>query len=152
VLFIALGEGGHSEHIGRAEVRGVPFERDATVVAQYYQAADVYAHAARADTFPNTVLEAMACGTPVVATAVGGIPEQVRDQQTGFLVLAGNAEAMANRLVQVLSDDIRRANMSAQAVEVTRQHYDLNKQVDHYLDWYQRLVQQKEHATLGKEA
>jgi glycosyltransferase involved in cell wall biosynthesis len=46
-------------------------------VARYYQAADLYVHAAPADTFPNTVLEALACGTPVVATAIAGIPEQV---------------------------------------------------------------------------
>ncbi len=77
LLLLALGESAPPEHIGSATVRYVPFESDPRRVAAYYQAADVYVHAARADTFPNTILEALACGLPVVATAVGGIPEQI---------------------------------------------------------------------------
>ncbi|HEX6437968.1 MAG TPA: glycosyltransferase, partial [Candidatus Binatia bacterium] len=82
VLFLALGQEGKGERIGPAEVRFVRYQQDPEVVARYYQAADVYVHAARADTFPNTILEALACGTPVVATAVGGIPEQIEDGRT----------------------------------------------------------------------
>jgi glycosyltransferase involved in cell wall biosynthesis len=78
LLFIALGEDAPAERIGQLEVRFVPYQQDTEIVARYYQAGDIYLHAARADTFPNTVLEALACGTPVVATAVGGIPEQVK--------------------------------------------------------------------------
>src|SRR5947209_8729142 len=59
--------------------------QDSRVMADYYAAADVYAHAARADTFPTAVLEALASGTPVVASAVGGIPEQVDYTVTGHL-------------------------------------------------------------------
>ncbi len=77
ILFLALGEDAPAERIGRAEIRFIPHQPDTALVARYYQAADLYLHAARADTFPTTVLEALACGTPVVATAVGGIPEQV---------------------------------------------------------------------------
>ena len=54
-----------------------PYERDISRVASYYRASDIYLHPARADTFPTAVLESLACGVPVVATAVGGIPEQV---------------------------------------------------------------------------
>ena len=76
-------------------MRFVGHQKSAQTVAQYYQAADVYLHAATADTFPRAVLEALACGTPVVATGVGGIPEQVRSlgdafgpaKATGILVL-----------------------------------------------------------------
>ena len=55
-----------------------PYERDVSRVAGYYRASDVYLHPARADTFPTAVLESLACGVPVVATDVGGIPEQVK--------------------------------------------------------------------------
>ncbi len=59
LLVLALGEDAPPERIGRAEIRFVPFQSSPEAVARYYQAADVYLHAARADTFPTTVLEAL---------------------------------------------------------------------------------------------
>jgi glycosyltransferase involved in cell wall biosynthesis len=143
VLFLGLGDDARAEHIGAAEVRFVPYQTDLKAVASYYQAADVYAHAARADTFPNTVLEALACGTPVVATAVGGIPEQVEDGRTGFLVPSGNARALADRLTLLLSDNKRRQCMGILAAEAARGRFDLQRQADAYLDWYKELVRQQ---------
>jgi glycosyltransferase involved in cell wall biosynthesis len=143
VLFLALGEEALPERIGPAEVRFVPYQTDPQVVACYYQAADVYVHAARADTFPNTVLEALACGTPAVATAVGGIPEQVEDARTGFLVPVGDAEALAARLRQMLSDDALRQRMGIQAAEAARRQFDLHRQANAYLEWYHELVHQR---------
>jgi len=55
-----------------------------------------------ADNFPYTILEAMACGKPVVASAVGGIPEQVVEGQTGFLVPPADARAIAQAVTQLL--------------------------------------------------
>jgi glycosyltransferase involved in cell wall biosynthesis len=152
VLFLALGEDALAERIGPAEVRFVPYQTDPEVVARYYQAADVYVHATRADTFPNTVLEALACGTPVVATAVGGIPEQVEDARTGFLVPAGDAKALAARLVQMLSDDALRQNMGVQAAEAARCRFDLCHQADIYLDWYHELAKQRASAPWAWES
>ncbi|HEV2719697.1 MAG TPA: glycosyltransferase, partial [Thermoanaerobaculia bacterium] len=63
--------------IGGARFDGVEVRPviDAMEIADAYRAGDVYLHSARADTFPTAVLEALACGTPVVATRIGGIPE-----------------------------------------------------------------------------
>jgi len=137
VLFVALGEDAPAEQIGRAEVRFIPFVSRQETVVRYYQAADVYLHAARADTFPNTVLEAMACGIPVVATAVGGIPEQIEDGATGYLVPCGDAEVMATRVAILLEDDSLRQDMGLRAVQAARDRFDLSRQVDDYLEWYQ---------------
>jgi glycosyltransferase involved in cell wall biosynthesis len=139
VLFIALGEDAPAEQIGQAEVCFVPFQKDPEIVARYYQAADVYAHAAKVDTFPNTVLEALACGTPVVATAVGGIPEQIQDGATGFLVPPGDSGAMAKRIIQLLADNSLQSRIGTQAADIARKHFDLNRRVDDYLTWYQEI-------------
>ena len=141
VLFIALGEDAPPERIGRAEIRFIPYQKDPHIVARYYQAADVYIHAARADTFPHTVLEALACGTPVVATAVGGIPEQVEDGITGFLVPPKDAEGMAKSIVKLLSDDALRMQLGRNAAEIAQRRFDLDRQVDDYLAWYQAILQ-----------
>ena len=73
--------------------------------ASPWGAADLYLHATKADSFPNAVLESLACATPVVATAVGGVPEQIKDGQTGFLV-PPNAPGALTRAIQTLLDDL----------------------------------------------
>ena len=140
ILFVALGEGGEAEQVGHAQIRFVPFIKDPEAVARYYQAADVYLHAARADTFPNTVLEAVACGTPVVATAVGGISEQVDEGGTGFLVSAGDVEGLANRVIQLLSDENLQKQLSQEAVRVARERYDIRDQARAYLNWFEEII------------
>lgn len=148
LVLVALGETAPEERIGAAELRFVPFEDRVEAVATYYQAADVYVHAARADTFPNAVLEALACGTPVVATAVGGIPEQVRcagrgatpEHATGVLTPPGDAEALAAEIERLLDDAGRRHRMGENAAADARAQFDLNREVDAYLDWYAELL------------
>jgi glycosyltransferase involved in cell wall biosynthesis len=148
VLFVALGDEGNAERVGRAQIRFIPFTRAPGDVARYYQAADVYLHAARADTFPNTILEALACGIPVVATAVGGIPEQVHDGKTGFLVPSGDVGAMATSIVELLSKDDLRRRFGQEAAHVARTRFDLQGQVNTYLSWFGEILQaHKDQAT-----
>jgi len=145
LLFLAIGQDSPSEQIGNAEIRFLPFEPDPVKMAKYYQAADLYIHAARADTFPTTVLEALACGRPVVASAVGGIPEQVEEGQTGFLVEVGDQQAMAERVQQLLRDTNRRSHMGQCAADTARLHFDLERQVNAYLEWYESILHPTQH-------
>lgn len=71
---------------------------------QLYADCDVFAMPTRADMSPWVVLEAMASGRPVITTAVGGIPDMVRDGETGFLLPPENPAALRNALSRVLSD------------------------------------------------
>jgi glycosyltransferase involved in cell wall biosynthesis len=153
LLFIALGEEARVERLGQAEIRCVPYQRDPETVARYYQAADLYLHASKADTFPNTILEALACGTPVVATAVGGIPEQVKglriennainrhtvDEATGFLISPQDAEELGARVEQLLGDESLRHQLSRNAVKDARERFDAEQQANAYLDWYEEI-------------
>ncbi|NER33270.1 MAG: glycosyltransferase [Oscillatoria sp. SIO1A7] len=144
VLFIALGEAGPVKQIGRAKIQFLPFEKDPKAVARYYQAADVYVHAAKADTFPNTVLEALACGTPVVATAVGGIPEQVDDGITGFLVAPGDATGLAESIQTLLEDENKQKEMSDRAAEAAQQKFDSQRMIHNYLEWYVEILDNRQ--------
>ncbi len=143
LILLGLGDSGDVESAGRAEVRFVPFVEDRNSVSEFYSAADVYLHAARADTFPNTVLEALACGVPVVATAVGGIPEQVNDFRqsdadagTGVLGPGGDAAALADGLVRLFEDPGLRRRLGQNAREKASERFDIRRQANDYLTWY----------------
>lgn len=151
LLFLALGEMGPPEQIGpSAYLRFVPHLKNPADVACYFQAADVYLHAASADTFPRSVLEALACGTPVVATNVGGIPEQLRslgistssvqDRPTGILVAPGDSESMASAIEKLLTDEPLRQTLAANAADDARNRFDVVKQAKSYLQWYSELL------------
>lgn len=141
LLLLAIGEEGEDEQVGRATIRFIGHISEPETVARYYQAADAYVYATRADTFPSTVLESLACGTPAVATAVGGIPEQIEDGKTGFLVAERDAEAMAGRLLELLSRDELRLQQGRRAAEDARARFSMDKQADAFLDWYREILQ-----------
>jgi glycosyltransferase involved in cell wall biosynthesis len=71
--------------------------------ARMAAAFDVAVLASLSEGLPNAVMEAMAAGAPVVATAVGGVPELIKDDETGFLVPPANSEALAARIQYALS-------------------------------------------------
>jgi len=141
LIFIALGEEAQTESFGSVELRYVPFTRDSARLARFYQAADIYVHAALVDTFPNTVLEAMACGIPVVASAVGGIPEQVVHESSGLLVPPKDSQAMAAALDRLLADGNLRDRMGQQAAERARRFFDLRREAQAYLDYYKEMIE-----------
>jgi len=143
VLCIALGEAAPPERTGDVEIRFVPYLKDSQKVARYYQAADLYLHPTRADTFPTTVLEALACGTPVVASAVGGIPEQVVEGRTGFLVPVGDGHAMAEKIITLLEDEDIRAQMGLQAAADAARRFELERMVEEYLALYRHITKRQ---------
>jgi glycosyltransferase involved in cell wall biosynthesis len=136
VIAVSVGEAGESRRIGSAELRMVEPQSDLT---PWYRAADLYVHPARADTFPTTVLEALASGLPVVASAVGGIPELVMEGETGHLVPVGDAQAMAGAIDSLLTDPERRSAMAAAARADAVERFDARRMVNAYVDWYESL-------------
>ncbi|MDX2099457.1 MAG: glycosyltransferase [Leptolyngbyaceae cyanobacterium bins.59] len=144
LLCLTLGDETFAKRVGQVEIRSLGHFSDPSRIAQIYQTADVYLHAAKADTFPNTVLEALACGLPVVATGVGGIPEQVTVEKTGFLVPPGDAAAMAFQIQRLLEDPELWQQMSVAAADRARHHFDQELMVDRYLEWYSEILQRSQ--------
>lgn len=163
LVLIALGEEAPSEDWNGITIHSVPHQTAPADVARYYQAADLYVHAAKADTFPNTVLEALACGTPVVATAIGGIVEQVKSlrgivsfdtdwkthspaEATGVLVPPGDAKCLADVLHRLLGAKCSGtlAALSQNASADARRRFDLQRQAADYLSWYREILNRRE--------
>jgi len=84
-------------------------------VAEWLAAMDVYVLSSLSESFPNSLLEAMSCGVCSAASKVGGVPEMLSEGQTGVLFPPGDAEALADRLVLLLSDEALRARLGAAA-------------------------------------
>lgn len=143
LLFLAIGSDAPPEHIGRSELRSVPFTRDSARMASYYQAADLYVHPARAENLPLAIIEAMACRTPVVASNVGGIPEIIEDGHTGLLFQPADAAALASAIAALLASDARRETMSEAGLRSVAARFTLGMQVDAYLSWYQDLLERQ---------
>ncbi len=86
------------------------------LLSTYYRAADVCIVPSRSESFGLVALEAAACGTPVVASAVGGLTTLVEDGRTGYLVEPSTPDAFARAVAAVLADPLLAARLSTASV------------------------------------
>ena len=98
-------------------------------VAPFLHTIDLFVSSSRSEPFGLAIVEAMACGLPVVATATGGAQEIIEDDRTGKLVPAGDVEAMAEALRALLKDEDERARLSERARKAARERFSLDRMV-----------------------
>lgn len=97
--------------------------------AQLAQAFDLAVLASLHEGLPNTVMEAMAAGVPVVATAVGGVLEMIADGETGYLAPAADAARLAEKLLQALADETGRAQLAARGRAFVLDQFSMQRMV-----------------------
>ncbi|WP_437741036.1 glycosyltransferase [Sorangium sp. So ce1504] len=131
---VERGAEAHAEELRRMAVGlSVEWVGELADTRAFLRELDVFALIAEPAGCPNASLEAMAEGLPVVATAVGGMAEQVDDGVTGRLVPPGDAEALAAALVELGADPARRARMGAAGWERARERFSLERMVADYV-------------------
>lgn len=140
ILILAIGPLEQEITFQSYRVKIFPFASSQELLAKYYQAADVFLHSAFSDNFPSVILESLSSGTPVIATAVGGIPEQVKDGENGFLVEKKNPTAMANKAMDILNDSAFQKQLGEGALSSSRPNYSLERMVDRYEAWYCEIL------------
>ena len=101
---------------------------------------DVFVLSSLAEGMPVSILEAMAAGLPIVATAVGGIPEVIIDGETGFLVPPKNAGALASKLIELLENDVLSRHVGQQAQVRLQAKFTIERMTSAYEDLYSKLV------------
>lgn len=109
-------------------------------LSEVYSAADLFTIPSLADNLPNTVMESLACGTPVVGFDVGGIPDMVRPGQTGALAPAGDVDSLAAAIEGLLADAPRRREMAETCRRVATSEYSLAQQADRVAALYRSLL------------
>ncbi len=117
------------------------YVRNDRVLSLIYSAADIFALPVLQDNLPNTALEAMACGLPIVTFATGGVPDMVRDGEEGWVVPPGDVAALCQALAAALLDHPRRALMASNARLRAVQEYGIDLQAQRYLELYRSLSQ-----------
>lgn len=105
-----------------------------------YSAADLFVIPSLQDNLPNSVLEAMACGTPVVGFGVGGISEMLRANVTGLLALPQDVASLRAAILQVLADPATQARMAANCRRIAVEEYALEVQARRYAGLYEGIL------------
>jgi glycosyltransferase involved in cell wall biosynthesis len=104
---------------------------------------DVFVLPSRQEAFPLSTLEAMAAGLPVIATAVGGVPEQIAHLETGILVAPENPAAIAEWILRLEGDAELRARLGTAAARHVRSHFTLARQAERLNDAYEMVLRRR---------
>lgn len=89
---------------------------------------------------PNTILESMACGLPIVATKVCGVPEVITNRETGLLVTPGSAKEMSDGIIELVDSIEYRKELGRNARNYVTRHHTITSVAMKYLKLYQRLA------------
>ena len=148
-LYLLLVGGGELENTVREQVAALGLESRVCFlgiradVADILRASDAFVLSSRWEGNPMSVMEAMAAGLPVVSTAVGGVPELVREGETGLLVPSEDAGALARALQALVDDPVRRQAMGAAARQHAIAHFDIRHTVRGYEQLYESLLRKR---------
>jgi glycosyltransferase involved in cell wall biosynthesis len=142
---VAVVFGGETD--AAKEVEGLPLIHVGKIssperLARLYAAADVLVAPFIEDNLPNVVLEALACGTPVVAFSAGGIPDAVEHQRNGILVPVGDADALADGIAWVL-DPVRKPALDAAARATAQARFDIVQCARTYRDLFAEIIAER---------
>lgn len=105
-----------------------------------YSAGDVFLAPSLQDNLPNTVMEALACGTPCVAFNIGGMPDMIEHKINGYLAPAFNVADLAYGIHWVLEDKARHDSLCSKAREKVLQEFTLELQAERYMELYRDIL------------
>ncbi len=108
-----------------------------------YSAADIFLHPSRAETLGNVMHESIACGTPVIAFHIGGIPDLVKPEQTGYLAEPENTDDFADKIRHLIENDSLRNSLRAKCRKFAIDNLSSEKQTRLYIELYNKIL--KEH-------
>jgi glycosyltransferase involved in cell wall biosynthesis len=150
--FVLAGEGPLTESLRRlAAGLGIAdevfFTGRCEQVAELLHLSEVCVLSSRAEGFSNSILEYMAAARPVVVTDVGGAREAVTEGESGYLVNAGDYEAMAARILELLQDPVKAQTFGERGRQTIKEKYSCAAQLDRAMRLYEELLAQRRSAS-----
>ena len=140
VLVVLGSSGGQLAELVEMEVVELGFITDDRQKVMAYSAADLFVFPSRADNLPLVLQESMACGTPIVAFDVGGVPDLVRPGITGYLAAPQDIEALAHGIEQMSDNKTLLKTMSENCRQIVLKEYSIGLQVSRYVQLYQESL------------
>lgn len=141
VDLICLGDRTAStETIDGNQLISVHFTKNEELVAQYLNAASCLVHATKSDVSSLSILEAFACQTPVIASAIGGIPELLQGGRNGRMFRSSNVEDLAHSITDLLQNDALNLQMVAAAHSYVLEKHHSGKSLRAYLGLYSKVT------------
>ena len=146
-MFLIVGKGPNEDSLKKYakenDVDNVVFCGYRTDVEAIYKGSDVAAlctnSEVHAEGVSNSIMEAMACGLPVIATFGGGTAEIVKDGHNGYLVTPKDSETMADRIVSLLQDKGTRQKYAKNALDTIEERFTIETMTEQYLDVYRTV-------------
>jgi glycosyltransferase involved in cell wall biosynthesis len=114
---------------------------------ELFRSADIFVYPSYHEGMPMAVIEAMACGLPIVATKVGGLPDLVPPGLNGLLVPAGQPDQLANAIHQLIVNPQLRSSMQMSSFRLAQENFDIEKLVSRLLEIYQALLLPRQNTT-----
>jgi glycosyltransferase involved in cell wall biosynthesis len=139
LVLLSVG-GGAAAMNSVVEHRHIGHLGDERLLSLVYSAADVFVVPSLQDNLPNTILESLACGTPMVAFAVGGIPDAVHPEETGLLAPPFDVTALRDAIARLLDDSGLQAELSAHCRRVALEEYSQGVQARRYAELDEHVV------------
>jgi glycosyltransferase involved in cell wall biosynthesis len=109
-------------------------------VHTYLQASDIFVFPTEKEAFGISLIEAMACGLPVIATAVGGLKDILEHGKNGWVVRAGDEDGLHQALHRMLSDPVLAESLGQAARQTVQERYSAQQVTQAYVDLFKKLL------------
>ncbi|MBI5075473.1 MAG: glycosyltransferase family 4 protein [Nitrospirae bacterium] len=127
-----------SDNLGLSEyVRFQGFVRN---ILDYLHATDIFLFTSDIEGMPNSLLEAMACRLPVIATRIGGTVDVLEDNENGIIVPSGDDDELAKAILRLLEDDACCARLADSAIHTIRERFSIDSVASRYVALYRRMI------------
>lgn len=138
-VVVSFGESGMQDGAGGASVFRLGKIEDREILSLLYSACDLFVAPSRMENLANTVLESLACGTPVVAFDIGGMPDMIDHRVNGYLATPFDTSSMAEGIEWALGPGSS-ATVRQAARDKVLDQFSLQQEIDKYVALYERLL------------
>lgn len=140
LAFYSFGHGSSELNQAPFPIRQTGYIRADADLARIYAAADLFVLPSLEDNLPNTVMESLSCGTPVLAFEAGGVPDMVIEGATGFLAPAGDIEGLAGRLLELTANRALTEPLRPGCRDHAERHFTFPRQAQAWQTLYRELL------------